>query len=131
MVKVLVVDDEDLMRMVAIHALLGSDLGLIDGDVLGIGDPCRVERVLQENPYIVMILSDFMMPGMNGEDLHRLIAPTLRDRRITFSVATGTDRESAEAAYEYFDSVGVQVLRKPYSVEDLEAVVRAGLVLKT
>lgn len=66
---VLVVDDEDMVRFVAVAMF--EDLGL---EVLQADSGQQALRILEQRPDIALLFTDYRMPGMIGPELARAAA---------------------------------------------------------
>ncbi|MCJ2109189.1 PAS domain-containing protein [Methylobacterium sp. E-041] len=114
--KVLVVDDDDDVRLFLLTSL--ETLGF---EVMAARDAEHGLAVLDgADPDLMLV--DFAMPGMNGARLAEIVRTRRPDLPIIF--ASGY---SETAAIE--DAVGASavLLRKPFGVSDLEAVLRVAL----
>jgi CheY-like chemotaxis protein len=102
MPHILVVDDDDLVRMMAMRVLSGNGYevsGAIDGE--------DALSILEEQA-IDLILSDIRMPRMDGKELHRQIK--LRACQIPFLAMSGEFSNPGD-----FDGF----LEKPFRIEKL------------
>lgn len=70
-----------------------------------------------------MLISDLLLPGMNGIDLHLHLRDSGRPLRTVFISAS--EPELARAREKVRCADGLAFLRKPFEVEDLLAAVRA------
>jgi two-component system cell cycle response regulator len=110
--KVLIVDDDDLSRMVLAEALhrLGHECEAADG-----GE--RAWKLFQENRPDVVI-SDWMMPDVDGLDLCRLIRCEEGAAYASFILVTGLDDE--EHALEGMLAGADDYLAKPLDMKSLK-----------
>ncbi len=110
--KVLVVDDEPIMRDSICEALL-----LNGYDVTVAEDGIAARDILHRNEFEVVV-SDIKMPGMNGLELLKFIKTVSPDTLVIIMTAFGTIESAIEAmregAYDY--------LTKPFSIDQLEIV---------
>ncbi|MCJ8151213.1 hybrid sensor histidine kinase/response regulator [Shinella sedimenti] len=108
---ILVVDDEPLVRMVAVEIL--EDLGYV---VLEAGDGPSALKILQSRPEICLLVTDVGLPnGMNG----RQLADVVREMRPELNVLFVTGyAENAVLNHGHLDR-GMQVVTKPFSSETL------------
>ena len=105
--RVLVVDDEP-----AILQVVGLILTRAGYEVLRAGGASRALNFVRENPRIDLVLSDVMMPEMEGPELVREV------RRIAPGTATVLMSAGAGTNHEVLPP-GTPVLRKPLSKEQL------------
>jgi PAS domain S-box-containing protein len=108
---VLVVDDEELVRMLLVDAL--KDLGYSS---LEAGDAQSGLRILRSNARIDLLVTDVGLPGgMNGRELADA-ARTLRpDLKILFITGYA---ENGIIDHRHFES-GMQIMIKPFAMEAL------------
>jgi CheY-like chemotaxis protein len=121
MPRVLVVDDNPVVRMLAVYALESAGM-----DVAEATDGNEALRHLEENPDATdAVVLDIMMPGLSGHDVlaerrQRRLAP--KARIVMLSCKTDDDdvtRAFAGGAHEY--------LTKPFDPDELVQVVRAAV----
>ena len=110
-VKVLVVDDDDLVLELANDALSG------EFEVTVAATPAEALEAVEANDFAV-ICSDFRMPGMDGVALLDRVAQRLPAMRAV--LLTGSDVEAAKASRSAF-----AVLTKPFRPSELLGLVRA------
>jgi signal transduction histidine kinase len=108
---ILVVDDEPLVRMVAVEIL--EDLGYV---VLEAGDGPSALKILEARPDICLLVTDVGLPnGMNG----RQLADVVREKRPELNVLFVTGyAENAVLNHGHLER-GMQVVTKPFSSETL------------
>lgn len=115
--RVLVVDDDD-----AIRELLDELLTRDGFDVTAVADPTQVEAIVRAQRYHLALL-DLMMPRQDGiETLRRL---RLADRDLAVIIVTGYP--SLDTAVDAMKLEAMDYLRKPFSVEELRAVIERTL----
>jgi CheY-like chemotaxis protein len=115
--RVLVVDDDD-----AIRELLDELLTRDGFDVTAVADPTQVEEVVRAQRFHLALL-DLMMPRQDGiETLRRL---RLVDRDLAVIIVTGYP--SLDTAVDAMKLEAMDYLRKPFSVEELRAVIERTL----
>jgi CheY-like chemotaxis protein len=114
---VLIVDDEKLLLDEYVELLEFAGIRcLVEVD------PFRAFERVCEDPGIKVVITDFQMSGMNGQELIvRLRASLPVDRKVTYALLSG-----------YEDSLGPQLtdvyqLLKPIDISALIAVIRNGL----
>jgi signal transduction histidine kinase/CheY-like chemotaxis protein len=111
---VLVIDDDDSVRGVLVETLRAADFEVIEAS----GGEEALRRVETVTPDAAII--DFIMPGMNGDEVARRLKRRLPQLPIIF--VSG-----------YFDTLaldgisGAVILRKPFDVEGLNKVVASAL----
>ncbi|TAA23262.1 response regulator [Pseudoxanthomonas winnipegensis] len=116
--RVLLVDDNELIREMAADVL--ADEGM---QVVQAGDAEQGLDQLRAQPGFDLLLTDVRLPGMSGRDLAdaaRVLTPALP---VIFM--TGYAEEALERPD--FLGPGMQLLRKPFSLADLMAMVRGCL----
>jgi PAS domain S-box-containing protein len=113
--RVLVVEDEDAVRMLVIDVL--RELGY---STLEASDAKAALPMLQGAERIDLLITDVGLPGMNG----RQLAEIARQQRPALQVLFITGyAPSAENRSDFLDS-GMDMLAKPFSVDELALRVR-------
>lgn len=113
--RILLVEDDE-----EVAALVGQMLGQLGYHVTWAASAAAALGALADGRAVDVILSDIMMPGgMNGVELAREIQRRRSD--IPVLLTSGY----AEAAAPEADVAGVQILRKPYSIDELAAALNA------
>jgi CheY-like chemotaxis protein len=113
MTTVLVVDDEFLVAEVITLAL--EDIGF---KVLQASDGKRALEVLErETPSL--IISDFMMPAMNGVELAEALKKNSKWGGVPIILITGGHVAQAQQNSQLFD----QIMLKPFDIEMLSNTV--------
>ena len=113
--KVLLVDDD-----AAVAALAGDMLEHLGYQVIHAASAAAALNALAKEDKVDVVFSDVMMPGgMNGVELAREI----RALGVPVLLTSGY----AEAAQKTAAAVGVQVLAKPYRLEDLATALREAI----
>ncbi|MFB6461696.1 ATP-binding protein [Bradyrhizobium tunisiense] len=113
--KVLLVEDDD-----EVAALVSEMLGQLGYDVTRAASAAAALGALADGRSVDVVFSDIMMPGgMNGVELAREI----RKRRghIPVLLTSGYAEASAHDAH----AAGVQILAKPYHIDELAAALSA------
>jgi CheY-like chemotaxis protein len=107
--KILVVDDDDAVRRIAVYALDALGLEVCEASSGG----QAIEAVGRERPDLVLL--DFAMPDMNGAQVAQILRARWPDLKIIF-VTGYADLEQME------EVIGAreQTLRKPYRLADLQ-----------
>jgi PAS domain S-box-containing protein len=126
--RVLVVDDEESIRLITLHALQRHGFTV---EVAGDGMEA-VERFRTDPTRFALMITDLMMPRMNGLQLAqeiRRLAPSLP---IITSSGLSEGSVSADAGGVSLAALGVRAqLRKPYIEAELLAVIRHALEPET
>jgi CheY-like chemotaxis protein len=108
-------DDRDIRRM------LVASLAALGYDVLEAEDGPTGLAVLEEGaPDLMMV--DFAMPGMNGAE----VAKAARERRPDLPIVFASGYADT-AAIEAVAGDDAPVLRKPFRIDDLQAVLTEAL----
>lgn len=107
--RLLIVDDRDDVR-----SLLVEILGSAGYDVVEAGDP---RRIAEECPACDLLVTDVVMPGLEGPELLRRLRVRHPDLRVLFMTGHTIHPESLPGP----------VLAKPFSHRDLLAAVRQAL----
>jgi len=115
---ILIVDDEPEVRAVAVDVLRAKGYRTLDT-----GDPMLALRIARtETEPIHLLLTDVVMPLMNGRELAeqvRVIRPAIK---VLFMSAYSTDTVED---YGIRIAPGVPFVVKPFTMEDLATKVRA------
>lgn len=93
--KILLVDDEADLRELA-ASVLESRFG---ATVLTAESVDEGISLVKANPDILCVVSDFLMPGKNGEDLYRYLHQA--ERKIPFILCTGSLEKTITPAPDY------------------------------
>ncbi len=107
--KILVVDDEEMMRLIA-RRILSKDYEVI----LASSGPEALEVYEKEQPDL--ILSDLLMPDMNGFEMHKLLQEKYGEK-VRIMYMTADDAEDVED--KGFDLGASDFIRKPFRPEVL------------
>lgn len=115
----LLVEDEPSMLTLA-KAML-ERLGFL---VLAVGSPAEAVRLAEEHPgRIDLLITDVVMPGMNGRDLAARIGAARPDLPCVFISGYTSDVIVHRGVLDG----DVRFLQKPFSIRDLSSKVRAAL----
>lgn len=122
MAKILIVDDNEKEIRRPLARQLGREFGVTN--ILEAGDgQSALALVEREHPSVILL--DVMMPVLDGISVCRRIRSQPRLTGIYIIMLTGREGGLVEGL-----DVGADVyLRKPYSIDELAAYVRKGLVL--
>ncbi|WP_236960160.1 CHASE3 domain-containing protein [Methylobacterium durans] len=112
---ILVVEDEDGVRRMAVEAL--RDLSYT---VIHATGGTQALRILDENPEISLLFTDVVMPEMSGKEL----ADAARLRRPDLRVLYTTGYTRNAIVHNGVVDADVQLLGKPYTLEQLARKVR-------
>jgi CheY-like chemotaxis protein len=111
--KVLVVEDEFLIRLTIVEAL--SDEGF---EVLEAGTGQDALQALRSNPDLALLLTDIQLPGgINGRDLVRMARETKPDLPVIFMSGRPDTSGAGPSSRELY-------LTKPYLPSELCAAAR-------
>lgn len=110
--SVLVVDDEDVLR--ALIASIVADLGLRPLEATNGREALAVLEAEREPP--ILVITDVMMPQMNGVALVHQLRQHPRYREIPVVLMSAAERRRADSLAEHF-------LFKPFEIAELEAII--------
>lgn len=113
---ILVVDDDG-----AVRATIARALGALGYAVREADSGAAAVAVVRAEP-IALVILDFVMPGMDGAEAAREIAEIEPDLPIIFSTGHAALRALRSAAGDE-----VEVLEKPFTLDELDALVRGKL----
>ncbi len=117
--KILLVEDDDVLRGMVATVLLGAGHEVVEAA----SGECALARWEENQNGLDLVITDLVMPdGMNGDDLGRRLAALRPELPVIYMSGYGAD-----AAAEWMLREGVAFLAKPFSVDDLLALVRAKL----
>jgi len=111
--KILVVDDEDIIRDVAGEILIRKGY-----DIVTACNGADALRKLEEIDDISLVILDIVMPGMGGQEVCRQIRDLHPNLKVAFS--SGYNEPTAYGDNETADGF----IRKPYSSSELTSKVR-------
>jgi CheY-like chemotaxis protein len=112
---ILVVDDEPEIRKLATAMLTRSGYRVLTADS---GE--NAVRLFRNNPGVDLLLTDVVAPGMSGPMIADQIAALRPDIKVVFM--SGYD--STQVVQRYVIEKGYSLLTKPFTLEQLEAIVR-------
>ncbi len=118
---VLVVEDDDSVRMLVVDVL--NELGY---RVIEAVDGAQALPIIEGAARIDLLVSDVGLPGLNG----RQLAEIAIHRRPTLSVLFITGYAAAAAARADFLAPGMEMITKPFAIDDLAQKVREILTAK-
>ncbi len=111
---ILVVDDDSQVRATIRRALV--ELGYEVGEAVD-GESALAALRGAERPMLVIL--DYVMPGMDGAEVAREIAAIDPDLPVIFSTGHAALRALRSAAGE-----DVPILEKPFTLDELDALLR-------
>ncbi len=111
---ILMVEDDDTLRELLGEALIGRGYR-----VLAAHDGAQALRMASTSGHIDLVLSDVVMPQMNGPTLARELMRIHPGVRLLFMSGYTADAFVGDA-----DLVNVPVITKPFSIDDLARTVR-------
>lgn len=116
--RILVVDDDHSMRLALAESLesCGYDIAAAENG--------REALELFRNGKFDLVVTDMKMPGMTGIDVLRVVKELAPDVPVILITAYGTVGTAVEAMKEG----AAEFIMKPFSLDDLEAVVKHVLV---
>jgi PAS domain S-box-containing protein len=112
---VLVVEDDERVRRMAVASLrdLGYTVFEADGGARGL-------QILDAHPEVLVLFTDIVMPDMNG----RKLADEAQRRRPELKVIFTTGFTSNAVVHGGIVDLGVNILQKPFTIEDLARKIR-------
>jgi two-component system cell cycle response regulator len=117
--KILIADDDALSLLYLQDTL--QDWGY---QVQTTADGKSACEILQRADAPMLAIIDWMMPGMDGIDVCRLIRETVKDRYIYLIMLTS--RSETEFVVEAMNAGADDFIGKPFNVDELQVRVRAG-----
>ncbi|MEO7465240.1 MAG: diguanylate cyclase [Nitrosospira sp.] len=117
--KVLIADDDSVSRLYLQHIL--EDGGY---EVISAADGRSAYDILKQADAPMLAIIDWVMPGMDGIDVCRLLRETVRNRYIYLIVLSS--KQETHFAVEAMNAGADDFISKPYSVEELQARLRTG-----
>ncbi len=94
METILVVDDESLVRVLARDILLGAGYQVLEAE-----DGEQALRVAEEHPgAIQVLLTDVVMPGINGKELANRLAAVRTDTKAIFMSGCASEVRAGAAS---------------------------------
>lgn len=115
---VLVIDDDLFLQSMLNLALQDAGYNVIMAENGEEG----LERIVNANPD--MIISDIMMPNMDGVEMFRQIKDRLQDRGIPIVVMTALNRKPW---FNDLEAEGAVILQKPFKIDLLLDIVTMNL----
>jgi len=112
------VEDEAAVRASSVDALTELGYRVLEAD----GGEAAL-KLLDAHPEIALVFADVVMPGMNG----RKLADEARQRRPGLRVLFTTGYSRNAVVHNGVLDPGVDLLGKPFTLDELAAAVRAVL----
>ena len=120
---ILVVEDEERIRKVVCTAL--TRLGYF---VLPSGSPAEAREIEKQHQGIIhLMLTDVVMPGMNGKELYKILRPSRPEMKVLF-MSGYTENVIAERGVL---KEGINFIQKPFSIKELALKLGSVLSQKT
>jgi PAS domain S-box-containing protein len=116
---ILLVEDQEELRRLAALGLRHHGYRILDA---GCGDEALLVAGQHEGP-IHLLLTDMVMPGMNGEELAKQLKAVRPEAKVLYMSGYAGDRVTVEELRE----TGGAFLAKPFTMDVLAAKVRAVL----
>lgn len=121
--RILVVEDEAQVRNLIKNMLTGMGY-----DVITAADAATaIEAAGQHDGTLDLLLTDVVMPGLNGPELYRRLRRTRPELPVLFM--SGYPRDGLAPAGNM--PPGTRILAKPFTVRELDARVRAELATRS
>ena len=112
MTRILVVEDDEDVRRLTVEML--GELGF---SVLSARNGAEALGILERMPDLELMVTDVVMPGMNG----RKLAEVARERRPGLKVLFTTGYTRNAIVHNGTLDDGVDLLAKPFALEDIAA----------
>ena len=116
--RVLIVEDEDPVRRLAARVLARLGYSVVEAT-----NADEALRHLENGVVIDLVLTDLVMPGLSGRDLHRRVSGS--GNHVPFMFMSGYSPE--ESLPDAAASAGVPFLEKPFRTDELARAVRAAI----
>lgn len=112
--RILIADDDELSRSLVAQVLRRPGVDLVEA-----GDGAQVVSLLSSRPRFDLVVTDYLMPWMNGLQL----AATLRAHGIELPILLMTGVISRDLEVRIAQLPRVAMLRKPFDIAQLRAAV--------
>ncbi len=113
---ILLVDDDDAVRRVAAKVLGRAGYAVLEAE----GGPTALEKARDHDGPIHLLLTDVVMPEMNGRQLSEALVQERPDTRVLFMSAYTED----EVILRGVSVAEVNFLAKPFTLDVLTGTVR-------
>ncbi|HTD04594.1 diguanylate cyclase [Undibacterium sp.] len=117
--KILIADDEPISLLYLQAAL--EDWGY---QVVTASDGNQACEILQGQDAPMLAVIDWMMPGMDGIDVCRVVRESVKDRYVYMIMLTG--KSETEFIVQAMDAGADDFISKPFNMDELQVRVRAG-----
>ena len=108
---ILVVEDDEMVKKIVCEALTSNGYKVIE--TRNVND--AVQRVSTYKGIIHLLLTDVIMPEMNGRELYQIIAATYPNIKVLYMSGYA---DNVIAHHGILDE-GTNILRKPFSINNL------------
>lgn len=116
---VIIVEDNEMVRFFVEHVLRRHGFNVLVADC-----PEKGLEVMENYPHdIHLMLTDIIMPEMNGVDLYNLSRRLKPNLKIVYMTGYGDEVISGQGLIDD----GIRVIRKPFSIAELVSAVRNAL----
>ena len=112
---ILMVEDDDMMRVMATQMLEKIGYQVIPAE-----DPRRAISICQEGLPIDLVITDVVMPGMNGRELAQGIAAHRPELPVLFMSGHSTEILAKQGVLDQ----GMHYIQKPFDMEGLHSKIR-------
>jgi len=116
--RILLVEDEEAVRLFTTRALESRGY-----EVEPVSDGLRALEMLEAGLDLDLVVSDVMMPGLDGPEFLQQARPMLGDAPVIFISGFGAEAVRSGLG----DDERVHFLAKPFSLKDLAVTVRHAL----
>src|SRR3954462_449962 len=121
MSRILVIDDEDVIRGLMVEILESDGHEVVDADT------AECALALLENDDFDLVVSDVIMPGLSGLEL----LDAVRTRRASLPVLLVTGAGTSDTLNEALTPGAAGLVAKPFSHAELQAAVADALERST
>jgi PAS domain S-box-containing protein len=116
---ILLVEDEENLRQLTRQSLASQGYNVIDA-----GDGASAIRLSQAHPGpIHLLLTDVIMPGMNGRELANQVSPSRPEMKVLYMSGYTENHIGHNGTLDQ----GISLLQKPFTLPALKAKVREAL----
>ncbi len=112
---ILVVEDEDMVRDFVCVVLMQAGYTVIDT-----GDPTEAQKLVEQNGKIDLLLTDVIMPQLNGRELHQRLVAKYPGLKVLFM----SGHTQGIITRQNLIDDGCNLLQKPFTVGTLTQAVR-------
>ncbi len=113
---ILLVEDDEQVREMSISVLERRGYKVLKAET---GEDA-IEILRNETPSVDLLLTDVVMPGINGRELYDLIAPTQPDMKVIYMSGYAGEVLSSKGII----GEGINFIQKPFSVQSLTKKIR-------